>query len=158
MTSDNNSILIEKLPEHDHAEPAIGQEALETVEIEWFETRKRVLRKQSSLGTDISIRLLDSDEPLKHGDILFRDGSRAIQIAVKPCKVVRINPRSSVELAIACYEIGNRHLPAFLQGDAVLVPFEKPVLVLLESRGIPAEVVEARLETPINASVQPHSH
>jgi urease accessory protein len=63
-----------------------------------------------------------------------------------------------LEMGIACYEIGNKHLPTFIQDDAILLPYEEPIFKWLESKGFKPEQVVAKLLNLINATVTPHAH
>ncbi len=46
---------------------------------------------------------------------------------------------------ILCYEIGNRHLPLFYEGDDLLVPYEVPLYNLLQATGYELKVEERKL-------------
>jgi urease accessory protein len=57
-----------------------------------------------------------------------------------------------------CYEIGNKHLPMFIQNDEVLIPFEEPIFKWLSASGYHTEKVFTRLTNIVNSTVQPHGH
>jgi urease accessory protein len=61
-------------------------------------------------------------------------------------------------MAVACYEIGNKHLPLFYEGDAILIPYEAPLLKMLQSCGFTLATEQRKLLHPLKTSVAPHLH
>ena len=55
-----------------------------------------------------------------------------------------------------CYEIGNRHLPLFYEGNDLLVPFEMPLHNLLQAAGFLLRVEERKLNNALKTTVLPH--
>src|SRR5688500_11345870 len=84
---------------------------IDYLELEWYETSKRILHKQTSSGKAISLKFLNQTQSLKEGDILYQDKETLIITQVRPCKSIVIRPGSMYEMAYICYEIGNKHLP-----------------------------------------------
>lgn len=108
---------------------------IDTVTIDWFNTRKRVARYTSLNGRDISFMF---EKPLaiglNHGDIVAVDNGTFIVVSILPVRVLTMKVHTNVEIARLCYEIGNYHLPLFL-GDTAFIfrtPFEKPLQKVLE--------------------------
>ena len=136
----------------------LGAREVDQLQIQWFEAAKPVLRKKTLSGTEIAVRFLKQGQRLRQDDILFLDEQRAIVVDVLPCDAIQIKPATMLEMGIACYEIGNKHLPTFIQGDAILLPYEEPIFKWLDGKGFRPEKVVAKLLNLINATVTPHAH
>jgi urease accessory protein len=61
-------------------------------------------------------------------------------------------------MGTVCYEIGNKHLPLFIQDDLVLMPYEDPTFKWLNAKGFDAQKVHTKLLNLLNSTVQPHAH
>ena len=61
------------------------------------------------------------------------------------------------EMASVCYEIGNKHLPLFYEEESLLVPFDAPLMRLLQAQGYDISKEERKLLQPLKTTVAPHS-
>lgn len=130
---------------------------IDWLQLEWYETRKRILRKQTESGKDISIKFLNENPDLTEGDILFEDDNSIIVVSVLPCECIVIKPINMFEMASVCYEIGNKHLPLFYEEESLLVPFDAPLMRLLQAQGYDVSKEERKLLQPLKTTVAPHS-
>ena len=104
------------------------------VELEWFDTEKRILRVRTVGGQEIGFRNL-SGAPLQDGDILYESDQQRITVRILPCLCLVFHPRDKMEMAKVCFEIGNRHLPIYISEEAeVVLAYEWPVHQLLKNR------------------------
>ncbi len=126
--------------------------------LQWFETSKRIQRKQTVSGKEISLKFLQENPSLTQGDILFEDEHTIIAVEVLPCDCLVIVPNNMFEMASICYEIGNKHLPLFFENDALLVPFEKPLFSLLAAQGYTIEQQRRQLLQSLKTTVAPHGN
>jgi urease accessory protein len=129
---------------------------IDKVIIEWYEAGKRILHKQTKSGIDITIKFLKENPDLKDGDILWRDENSIIAVEIKPCKCIVITPNSMLTALSVCYEIGNRHLPLFYEGEDLLVPYEMPLYNLLLASGYELRMEERKLSNALKTTVLPH--
>ena len=129
---------------------------IDWLQLEWHETRKRILRKQTQRGNDISIKFLNENPGLTEGDILFEDDKTIIAVSVLPCECIVIKPTNMFEMASVCYEIGNKHLPFFYEEESLLVPFDAPLMRLLSAQGYDVKKEERKLLQPLKTTVAPH--
>lgn len=129
---------------------------IDWLQLEWHETRKRILRKQTQRGNDISIKFLNETPGLTEGDILFEDDKTIIAVSVLPCECIVIKPTNMFEMASVCYEIGNKHLPLFYEEESLLVPFDAPLMRLLSAQGYDVKKEERKLLQPLKTTVAPH--
>ena len=130
--------------------------SIDWLTLEWHETRKRILRKQTNSGKDVSIKFLNENPELTEGDILYEDENSIVAVSVLPCECIVIKPLNMFEMASACYEIGNKHLPLFYEEEQLLVPFENPLYKLLLAQGYDAKQESRKLIQPLKTTVAPH--
>lgn len=131
---------------------------IDPFELEWFETNKRILRKKSKGGRELALRFLKEGKQLKEGDILFREGNKVIAVQIIPCEAIVFSPKSLLEMGTICYEIGNKHLPLFIQKDEILVPYEDPLFRWLTVSGYQPRKEVKKLTDMLKSTVSPHRH
>jgi len=136
----------------------VNNRPIDYLPLEWFETSKRILRKQTLAGHHLALKFLNKDPMLTQGDILHEDDTTIIAVDILPCEVLVIRPVSLFEMASVCYEIGNKHLPLFFEKEEVLVPFDMPLFRLLLSQGYAIKQDKRKLLFPLKTSVTPHEH
>lgn len=131
---------------------------IDPFELEWFETNKRIIRKKSRGGIELALRFLKEGKQLREGDILFREGNTVIVVQILPCEAIVFSPHSLLEMGTICYEIGNKHLPLFIQEDEVLVPYEDPLFRWLSISGYQPRKEVKKLTNMLQSTVSPHHH
>jgi len=132
--------------------------AVDWLELKWYETNKRILRKQTKSGKEIALKFLNENPNLTQDDILFENEKEIIAIEVLPCDCLIIEPKNMFEMASVCYEIGNKHLPLFFEDNAVLVSFEMPLYRLLSAQGYEVKQEQRKLLQPLKTTVAPHGN
>jgi len=147
-------IVVESILE---AIPA-GNRVKDELELEWFETGKRVLRRKTTHGREIALRFLQEAPALQEGDILWIDEHMLISVSILPADAIVLTPLTMADMAAICYEIGNKHLPLFLSGNQVLVPFEAPLFKWLDARGYKPVKEQRTLSNMLRSNVLPHNH
>ena len=148
-------MLIEKIIRNIGDTEEIPGKRIEWVELEWEELSKRILRTETTEGTDIALRI-DQEEPLKYGDLLFEDDERCIVIRTKMESVIVIRPKDMVEMGKAAFELGNRHTPALIEKDEIVVRADHTLAPLLDEVGVDYETTERRFKQPFK--YRGHSH
>ena len=93
------------------------------------------MRKTTDTGREVAFRLFKEGQRLKHDDVVFISDELAIVIEILPSEVIVLSPKTLPEMARACYEIGNKHSPLFLDGDEVTLPYDKPMFEWLQAAG-----------------------
>jgi len=150
-------IVVEAIQGNINTVPLNGR-STDALPLEWFETGKRVLRRSTAAGREIALRFLRESPLLREGDIVWMDEHVAVTVTILPSLAIVITPVTMQDMAAICYEIGNKHLPLFLSGNQVLIPFEEPLFRWLDARGY-APVQEQRvLSDMLRSNVLPHSH
>jgi len=130
-----------------------GGKIIETVSFEWFEMNNKILKKVSSKGTEIGLRLL---QPLFDGGVLYEDDEKIICLELLPCEITRVHIHDIKEMGRVCFELGNRHLPLSIAEDSVSTPYDKPTYEYLEKLRFHCERVTEKFTPEI--IVHGHHH
>ncbi|MGN1423351.1 MAG: urease accessory protein UreE [Oscillospiraceae bacterium] len=128
---------------------------IETVSIDWFERDKKLLRKTTSSGEDIGIKV---NSPLNEGDILYEDNSRIIAVEITPCDLVSVSVSSMAEMGRLCFELGNRHLSLSISDDAVKCPYDEPTFEYLKKLGFRVKKTHEKFAGYIECRAHAHTH
>jgi urease accessory protein len=130
---------------------------VETVPFEWFEQNNRILKKVSSDGTEIGLKL---SEPLYDGAVLFEDESRIIALSLLPCELTKVGVSSMREMGRLCFELGNRHLPLSVADSWVSTPYDSPTFEYLRKLGFHCERVTEKFtpELVVRGHGDGHEH
>lgn len=141
------------------AEGKITDQTVDYVQLQWYESERNILRKTSQSGREVAFRLLKEGQRLKHDDVVFISDNLVIAIEIVPSEVIVLSPKTLPEMARACYEIGNKHSPLFLDGDEVTLPYDKPMFEWLQAAGFQPQKAERCLSQALRAnSAQGHGH
>ncbi|MDH6250383.1 urease accessory protein [Chryseobacterium sp. H1D6B] len=132
--------------------------SIDYLDLEWFETTKRIQRKKTREGADAAIKFLREGQRLREGDILFENEEKLIVVNVLETEAIVMAPSSMLEMGTVCYEIGNKHIPLFIQEDKVMLPFEMPMFRWLEASGFAPERQSVKLLNLLKSNVEPHGH
>jgi len=130
---------------------------IDWLEMEWYETRKRILHKKTRSGKSVSLKFLSESPEITQGDILYHDEFIIIAAEILPCDCIIVKPETIFETASLCYEIGNKHLPLFFEEESLLIPFEAPLFRLLTAQGYKVLREGRKLLQPLKTTVSPHS-
>ena len=136
----------------------INNRKIDTLPLAWYETNKRILHKNTVSGIKISLKFLKEDPEFTQGDIIFYDKNTLVLIDIIPCDTIIIRPGSMYRMASLCYEIGNKHLPLFINQDEVLVPYESPLFNWLTVAGFEPARESRQLLHPLRTTTIAHSH
>ena len=131
---------------------------IDFLELEWFETSKRIQNKTTNSGEQISIKFLREGQHLSQDDVLFKNNRKAIIINIRECEAIVVAPTTLLEMGTVCYEIGNKHAPIFIQDNQVLIPFEEPLFKWLKSNGYRPEKVKRQLKNMLRSNHTSHGH
>ncbi|MFY0255665.1 urease accessory protein UreE [Chitinophaga sp. 30R24] len=128
------------------------------LQLEWFETTRRIQRKRTVGGRDISLKFTKEGQQLQQHDILYQDDELMVVVDLLPCDAIVISPRNMYEMAKVCYEIGNKHLPLFLEKEQLLIPADEPLFRWLVASGYEVVKEKRQLLHMLRTNVQPHAH
>lgn len=138
---------------------------IETVDIEWHESFKKIHSKKTNTGREIGIRMGDEvlTRGLYEGDVIYDQDNLLIVVHTPPCEVIAVHvaPDHPKMAAKVCYEIGNRHAALFWGEDdrTFVTPYNEPMLVMLgKLHGVTAEKRIQSLDFDHRISSQVHNH
>ena len=135
-----------------------GGRAIDRLALEWYETSKRIIHKNTGSGKEIVLKFLNKTPNLQQDDILYADEQVLIVVEILSCEAIVVIPRSTYEMAYVCYEIGNKHLPLFFEDNLLLIPFDEPVFKMLQASGLAISKQKRKLLNQLRTTVSPHSH
>lgn len=136
----------------------IGNRQTDPLQVEWYETTRRIQRRKTAGGREIALRLLKQGQRLQQDDVVYMDDATAIVVDILPCEAIVVTPASMLEMGTICYEIGNKHLPIFIQDSEVLIPMEEPLFRWLEAGGYKPAKATRKLTNMLRSNVAPHNH
>ena len=134
----------------------VNGKTIDLLMLEWHEAGKRILRKTTIAGREVSLKFLNENPQHTEGDVLFEGNDYLIAISIVPCNCLVIVPKNMFEMASVCYEIGNKHLPLFYENEQLLVPADKPLHKLLLAQGYDVRQEHKKLIQPLRTTVSPH--
>ena len=135
-----------------NAQGRLNAQTRDSVRLKWYEAERRILRTTTEGGRDIAFKLLKEGQRLHHGDVVYLSDTLAISVAIEPSEVMVLSPQTLPEMARACYEIGNKHTPLFLDGNELLLPYDKPLFEWLEAAGFAPQRDRRRLSEQLRAN------
>ncbi|MDR0380951.1 MAG: urease accessory protein UreE [Oscillospiraceae bacterium] len=123
--------------------------AVDCLDIEWHDVHQKVARLTTRNGIELGLRLSEeiSHRGLRQDDVLYADGATVVAVNIVPCACIFVDVSDRESLVKLCYEIGNRHSPFFYgeNGDGFLLPYDAPMLAVMEKLGFAPRPVTARL-------------
>ncbi|WP_196598045.1 urease accessory protein UreE [Pectinatus frisingensis] len=124
---------------------------MDIVNIEWYDSKKKIHRLTSHKGRDVAVRLSDKEQQrgLWYGDVLaVADDIDAIVVEIIPSKCLTVSCHSKLEIITLCYETGNRHAPFYYLPDneEFIIPYDHPFEELLKKLHISFVIENRRLD------------
>ena len=153
-------MIVSKILKHLHHEEihalSHSGKKIETVEIDWFERDKKILRKVSNSNEEIGIKLDEHAHALNEGDVIFEDDERLVYVSISASDLILIHIKDIKEMGRCCFELGNRHLSLAIEEDKVLCPFDEPTFDYMKHNGFDVEKVHQRFSN--YTECKGHSH
>ncbi|MGN0605522.1 MAG: urease accessory protein UreE [Oscillospiraceae bacterium] len=128
---------------------------IDTVSVEWFERDKNILRKTTSAGDEIGIKI---NETLNENDIIFEDDNRIIVVEIAPSELISAKVSTMKEMGKLCFELGNRHLSLAVYDDCVKCPYDAPTFEYLKKLGFTVEKTYEKFTGYTECKGHSHSH
>lgn len=117
----------------DGREETLQDENIQYLEVEWYEVFRSRMKRKTNKGILVSMHK-NSNEIIRDGEILFADDQRTIRLRIKACDCIVVFPHSLHEMGRICFEIGNKHIPIFLNNNQeVCVAYDANLYQLLSS-------------------------
>lgn len=129
--------------------------------------RRRVQRVTSDHGREFGVRL-DGSVELREGDILLRDATGLVVVAVDSSDVLVIAPTGIEQMGRVAHNLGNRHLPAQFFGPehpfeefpdhagVMVIPYDHTAEHLLQQQSVPHRRSDRVLPVPFRHAEHTH--
>lgn len=117
-------------------------------------------RRRVSMTTDNGVRfLLDLPraQRLRHGEALLLDDGRTVEVCAASEPLMEVRGRGPRHLLALAWQIGNRHLPAQIEANRLLLRRDAVVREMLEGLGAELREIEAPFE-PEGGAYGGHGH
>jgi urease accessory protein len=72
---------------------------------------------------------------LKDGDALLLDDGRLVEIRAEPENLLEIKARDRLHLMTLAWHLGNRHLPAQIEAERIVIRDDRVIAHMLEHQG-----------------------
>ena len=120
--------------------------SIDLFKLDWFDTTKRIIRGFSENGRELGFKNLSSNALLE-GDVLYEDDEICIVVKILPCSCIVFKPQNRWEMALVCFEIGNKHVPIFINAEhEIITAFEKPLFDQLTRAGFQPRIEDRVIE------------
>jgi urease accessory protein len=133
-----------------------GSRAIERVPIASDDLARRILRLPTSLG-ELGVRLA-GESRLRDGDVVYADASRVVAVEVLPDDVLVCAPATIAQALDLAHALGNRHLPVQIEGEALVVRYDRLIEELLLERHVRYAREARKLAVPFRHAHAPHAH
>lgn len=128
---------------------------VDKVLVDWFERDKKLLRKTTSAGEEIGIKI---SEPLNDGDIIYENNEKLVVVEIAPCDLISTEVSTMQEMGRLCFELGNRHLSLAIGENTVKCPFDEPTFEYLRRLGFNVSKVNEKFVGFIECKAHAHTH
>ena len=117
---------------------------------------RHIRRKRITLANGEDI-LVDFEKPVKleHGDRLVLEDGRVAQVLAAEEELMEVRAKDSRHLTLLAWHIGNRHLPAQIGENCILLRRDRVIRQMLEALGATVRDVTKRFAPEYGAY---HSH
>lgn len=119
---------------------------------------RHLRRKAISLTNGVRV-LVDLPEPvaLRAGDALVLENGSTVEIVAADEALYVVTARDCLHLTELAWHIGNRHLPAAISSDGILLLRDHVIRTMLEGLGAKVEEIIAPFD-PIRGAYGAHGH
>lgn len=117
---------------------ALAGKERDTLHLSWEERRWTRKRARTTRGREVALAL-PTGSLLRPGDVLAVEADWYLAVEGRPEPVLAVLPRERDEAIRVAFDVGNRHFPLALEGDALLVPDDTAMEQLLTRLGVPWE-------------------
>ncbi|MGV6874282.1 urease accessory protein UreE [Pseudochelatococcus sp. B33] len=94
----------------------------------------------------------------RHGDVLVLEDGRLAEIVAAEEALYEVRPRDGLHLAELAWHLGNRHLPAQIEEDRILILRDHVIRAMLEGLGARVSEIVERFQPVRGAYHGGHSH
>ena len=134
----------------------VGKRSVERIASSSDDLAKRVLRFPTSRG-DIGLRY-GAGVQAADGDVIYADAELVIALDVVADDVLVCRPHSIPQALVIAHALGNRHLPMQIEGETLIVRYDRLVEDLFVAEGVAYTRESRKLGAPFRHAHAPHGH
>ncbi|WP_341894487.1 urease accessory protein UreE [Ferrovibrio terrae] len=127
-----------------------------TVTLAHHDRHRRRIRLTADDGTAFLLDLAEATV-LRHGDGLKLDDGGYIEVQAAPEQLIEVSAPTPELLARLAWHLGNRHLPAEIRGDRILIRDDHVIVDMLKGLGASVAAVNAPFD-PEGGAYGQHNH
>lgn len=127
--------------------------ATDTVLLAYDDRHRRRLAMKGARGVEFLLDLPEATT-LRHGDGLVLEDGRMVEVKAKPEPLLTITAKDAHHLARLAWHLGNRHVPAAIERDRILIRPDHVLAAMLV--GLGAEI--AAIEAPFDPEGGAYAH
>ncbi len=127
-----------------------------TVTLSHHDRHRRRIRLTADDGAAFLLDLAEA-AVLRHGDGLKLEGGGYVEVRAAPEALVEVSAPTPELLARLAWHLGNRHLPAEIRGDRILIRDDHVIVAMLQGLGASVAAVEAPFD-PEGGAYGQHNH
>lgn len=116
------------------ARNSLNRKKPDKVLLAWNELGKKVIHTTTNSGTQLVIAL--NGQRLQDGDILQVGENNVAVVELIQEDILEIRTVSINQMVTVCYELGTRQMPIVLDGNRIILPYNKRSQTLLEEMGV----------------------
>lgn len=128
-----------------------------TVTLAHHDRHRRRIRLTADDGTSFLLDLAEATV-LRHGDGLkLENNAGYIEVQAAPEQLIEVSAPTPELLARLAWHLGNRHLPAEIRGDRILIRDDHVIVDMLKGLGAQVQAVNAPFD-PEGGAYGQHNH
>lgn len=131
--------------------------AADVIVLDYDARHRRRFRYVAAGGTDFVLDLARATV-LAHGDGLMLTDGRVVRVEAVPEALMDVRAASPIALMRLAWHIGNRHLPAEIHEDRILLRRDGVILDMLRGLGAQVDLIEAPFTPEGGAYTGEHGH
>lgn len=117
-------------------------DAADTITLDKTARHRRRIKLTSDGGLEFLLDLADA-RLLRHGDGLVLEDGRIIEVRSEPEDLLKVTAQNPQHLTTLAWQIGNRHIPAQVLPDGILVAYDHVIADMLVGLGANVEPIKA---------------
>lgn len=131
---------------------------IETIEVPYEALNKDIIRATSDRGNEYGITVDHKTNPLRHRDVLLKDGNHVVVLKVLPQKMIVIHPKDINEMGVIAHLLGNTHKPISVSNGEITLEVDPVVENILRDRHIDYHIEDIVLDEPLRYVNLTHEH
>ena len=130
--------------------------AADCVVLDYDDRHRRRVAMTGAKGTAFLLDLPAAAE-LRGGDALVLEDGRLVEVVASPEPLLEIRCRDALHLARVAWHLGNRHLPAQIERERILIRDDHVIIDMLKGLGAEVRKVKAPFD-PEGGAYGQHNH